>query len=117
MLCLKASATEKKQIISKIIDVPKYEKRVFWNIQFKFLNDLYKLYPDFYFWKLLRFNKKFESINYFFCEHGKEILHKKFMEYSYIIPEKNKIIIGKKCGKDYTSKKKPSTIRDFLNYE
>jgi len=114
---LKASPTEKKKIISKIVIIPDYEKRNFWNREFKFLNDLYKTYSDFNFWKILKFDKKYESMNYFFCDHGKYILQKRFLEYNYIIPQPNQIKLGKKTGKDKVFPLKIKKIKDVFKDE
>lgn len=114
---MKASPTTKKSIISKIVLVPDNEKRNFWNREFKFLNDLYKLYPDFNFWQLLRFDRKYESMNYFFCDYGKTILQKRFLEYSYVIPEVEEIKLGKKTGKDKSFPFKIKKIKDVFKDE
>ena len=55
------------------------------------------------------------SIKYFLTQDGKEYLRKKYKEFYYKPPEKDKFIDTEvKAGEDILEKKK-KTLRDFLN--
>ena len=55
------------------------------------------------------------TIKYFLTKDGKEYLEKKYKEFNYKPPEKDKFVDTKeKFGEDILSKKK-KTLRDFLN--
>jgi len=55
------------------------------------------------------------TIKFFLTKEGKEYLEKKYREFNYKPPEKEKFVDTKqKFGEDITSKKK-KTLRDFLN--
>ena len=55
------------------------------------------------------------TIKYFLTKDGKEYLQKKHKEFYYKPPEKDKFVdTGVKSGED-TLRKKPKTLRDFLN--
>ena len=106
--------TEKKNIIKRLLIEPSFQKRSFWSREMKFLNELYKKFPDLSFWELISFEKKYDSLLFLKGEYGLNLLKKKFLEFSYKIPEKAKPVIGEKTGYDYTKPKKPKTIRQFL---
>lgn len=97
--------------------IPTQQKRFFWAREIKFLNDLYKLFPNEKFWKLLKFKKKYDSLLFLKGDYGLKVLKHKFLEFSYEIPKSDKIILGEKKGSPYLSKKKPKTIKDFLEHE
>ena len=55
------------------------------------------------------------TIKYFLTEDGREYLRKKYKEFNYKPPEKDKFVdTGVKVGEDLV-KKKARTLRDFLN--
>ena len=55
------------------------------------------------------------TIKYFLTKDGREYLSKKYKEFNYKPPEKDKFVdTGVKVGED-TVKKKTRTLRDFLN--
>ena len=48
---------------------------------------------------------------------GKNFVKKKYLDFNYVIPVKQKIKLGDKTGEDKIINKKPKTIRDFLKDE
>lgn len=114
---MKLKQTEKKSIILNLLEVPKSNKRFFWAREIKFLNGLYELFPNINFWKLLNFEKKYDSLLFLKGEYGLRVLKHKFLEFSYEIPIKPQIELGEKCGEDYNKKQKPKTIKQFLANE
>ena len=102
-------------MISRLVIVPKTQKRFFWAREVKFLNDLLENYPSIDFWKKIKFDKQFESLLALKGDYGKRVLKKKYLEYSYVIPSEEKLKIGKKVGKDKKFEKKVNTIKDFLS--
>ena len=83
----------------------------------KFLNELYSKFPDLDFWKLLSFEKKYDSLLFLKGDYGLKVLTKKFLEFSYKIPEHKKLELGEKSGYTYKPNKKPKTIKQFLENE
>jgi hypothetical protein len=114
---MKLKQGEKKSIILKLLYEPKNNKRNFWAREIKFLNELYELFPDIGFWKLLNFKKKYDSLLFLKGDYGLRTLKRKFLEFSYVIPENKEVIIGDKSGKDYGKIIKPKTIKQFLTNE
>ena len=114
---MKLKQGEKKSIILKLLYEPKNNKRTFWAREIKFLNDLYELFPNIDFWKLLNFKKKYDSLLFLKGVYGLETLKHKFLEFSYVIPKNEGVILGEKCGKDYGKAIKPKTIKQFLTNE
>jgi len=114
---MKLKQNEKKEIVSSLINVPEKNKRLFWAREIKFLNDLYKTFPNVDFWLKLNFKKKYDSLVFLRGDYGAKELKKRFLEYSYTPNEVEKIVIGDKCGKDYDRPKTIKTIKDFLTNE
>ena len=106
---------DKKKIIQRLVNVPPKGKRPFWAREMKFLKDFMEEYPSFDFWDKVSFGKKLESLVLLKGEFGEKTLKKKYLEYNYVIPEPNMYNIGKKAGKDISIKKKPRTIKKFLD--
>ena len=114
---MKLKQGEKKSIILKLLNEPKNNKRNFWAREIKFLNELYELFPDIEFWKLLKFKKKYDSLLFLKGDYGLKTLKVKFLKFSYVIPENKKITLGDKSGEDYKKPIKPKTIKQFLTNE
>ena len=106
---------DKKKIIHRLIDVPAKGKRPFWAREMKFLKDFMSEYPCLEFWQKVSFGKKLESFVLLKGEYGSSVLKKKYLEFNYVIPEKEEYNIGKKCGEDILINKSPKTIKDFVN--
>jgi len=107
--------TEKKKLIEKLVIVPEKQKRIFWGREIKSLNFLLEQYPEDFFWKGLTFDKKFDSIIILRSGYYANELNKKYKRFKYIIPEKPKIELKEKSGKDYKKNIKHKTLRDFLS--
>ena len=114
---MKIKQTEKKNIIKRLLIEPSSGKRFFWAREMKFLNELYSKCPDLDFWKLLSFEKKYDSLLFLKGDYGLKVLTKKFLEFSYKIPEHKKLELGEKSGYTYKPNKKPKTIKQFLENE
>lgn len=80
----------------------------------KLLNDLMSIFEDLDFWQKLRI-KKVPSLAVLKSTKGLLILKKKYREFSYKIPLKVHIELGKKEGKDREILKKIKTIRQFID--
>lgn len=104
----------KREVISKILEIPKTQKRPFWAREMKMLNTLIEEFNDKEFWQKVNFNKKYDSLAYFISPYGKKYLRRKFNEYNYKIPVTPKAQLGNKVGKDKKIKRNKTTIRDHL---
>lgn len=113
----KLKPTERKKIIERLLIVPKFNKRAFWAKETKFLMELIEKFPDLNFWNKIKLPKKYDSLLALRGDWGKTFLKKKYLDFNYIIPEKQKIKLGDKTGEDKIINKKPKTIRDFLKDE
>jgi len=107
--------SDKKKIITALIELPNSNKRVFWAKEIKFLNILIELYPSEKFWKGVIFSKKFETLNLLRSGYFSKELKKKYQRFNYEIPPKKDLELGEKSGKDYTKKKTFKNKRDFLS--
>lgn len=114
---MKLKQSEKKEIISRLVNIPEKNKRFFWAREIKFLNDLYEGFPNVDFWILLNFNKKYDSLVFLKGQYGAIELKKRYLEFSYKPSVSEKIILGEKSGKNYNKPKKIKTIKDFLTNE
>jgi len=114
---LKLKQGEKKAIVERMITIPPKNKRPFWAREMKFLNELFSLYPNVDFWKLIKFNQKYDSLIFLKGDYGKKTLKKKFLEFSYEPKQYKPIKISKKTGKDFSYNKTNKTIKDFLKNE
>lgn len=81
----------------------------------KLLNDLLKKFEDIEFWAKVNFKPRPNSLLYFKTQPGLLVLQKKYNEFSYKIPDKKVVSIGKKEGQDRLYSRKPKTTKDFLN--
>ena len=70
----------KREVISKILEIPKTQKRPFWAREMKMLNTLIEEFNDKEFWQKVNFNKKYDSLAYFISPYGKKYLRRKFNE-------------------------------------
>lgn len=112
---MKITHTEKIDIISRLIDVPKTNLKNFWGKEIKIFNRLYRQYPNFYLWDSITFSKKFDSLLALESDYPQSIIKKKFLEFNFEIKNKEKIILSNKYGEDFQYNKKPKTIKEFLN--
>lgn len=105
----------KRDVIQRLIEVPKTQKRPFWAREMKMLNTLLAEFPDEVFWKKVNFRKIYDSLAYFMSYYGKKSLRKKYNEYNYKIPLVKQVKLGEKIGEDKKIIKKYKTVRDFFN--
>jgi hypothetical protein len=105
----------KREIITRLLVIPKTQKRPFWAREMKMLNTLMEKFPETSFWQKFNFRKQYDSLAYFISPYGQEYLRKKYNEFNYKIPKKSKVKLGKKIGEDKILKKENKTIRDFFN--
>jgi hypothetical protein len=104
----------KRDLIKKLVVEPKFQKRMFWAKEMKLLNDLMSIFEDLDFWEKIRI-RKVPSLAVLKSAKGLLIIKKKFREFSYKIPEKVTITLGKKEGEDKKIFKKTKTIRQFID--
>lgn len=103
----------KRQIIRKIIDVPKKADRNFWAKEFTLLNRLLDKFPDLSFWEKADI-KKVPSVAIFLSTELSN-LERKYKEYFFQIENKQEEIkLGNKVGEDYNIANKIKSIKDFL---
>jgi len=114
---VKIKQSERKEIISNLINVPDNQKRFFWAREVKFLKDLMESYPSLKFWLSLKFPKKYDSLVFLKGDYGKNYLKKKYLEFNYKFKDNKDIILGEKFGEDLLVNKKQKTIKNFLKNE
>lgn len=105
----------KREILQRILIIPKTQKRMFWAREMKMLNTLMDEFSDQSFWAKFIFEKKYDSLAYFISPYGKKYLRRKFNEYNYKPPKHKPIKLGKKIGKDRIAERKNKTIKDFYD--
>jgi len=105
----------KKQILSRLVQIPDNGKRMFYAREMKFLNDLEKRY-SLEFLNVVDFGKKFDSLAYLVSPKLRPALEQKFRAFNYVIDESEyqSYHIGEKHGEDKVVNKR-KTIKDFLN--
>lgn len=106
---------DKLFIINKLVAVPDKGKRLFWAKEVKNINILIETFPEFDFWKGLKFKQKLDSLNLFRSGFYKDELNKKYNLYKYKPPTEKEIILGEKCRPDLNIVKRVKTIKDFLS--
>lgn len=80
----------------------------------KLLNSLIEIFPNLDFWEKVRINKV-PSLAVIKAKKGLIFFRKKYREFNYKIPQKEKINLGKKTGEDRVLSKKTKTIRQFID--
>ena len=108
----------KIDILKRLVEDPKNNKRFFYAREMKMLNDLVDLY-SLEFMNVVNLGRRFESLAYFKHSKVKEKLDKRFREFNYVTdksryPEYN---LGEKSGEDRFVKRKKRTVKDFLEEE
>lgn len=109
------SKLNKREILQRILVIPKTQKRPFWAREMKMLNSLMSEFSDQSFWQKFIFEKKYDSLAYFISPYGKKYLIRKFNEYNYKPPKGNRVKLGEKVGEDLKLTKKKRTIKDFYD--
>jgi hypothetical protein len=105
----------KREIISRLVEIPAKNKRPFWAKEMKLLNDLIEEYDNPRFWNKVKFPMIFPSLAYLKTDFGKGDLRRKFLEFNFDIPPPQEYNLGQKIGEDRPQTKKHKTIKDFLS--
>ena len=114
MILYTVEKLNKRNVISKILEIPKTQKRAFWAREMKMLNALMEEFKDKTFWQKVNFTKKYDSLAYFISPYGKKYLRRKYNEYNYKIPSTQKPKLGEKQGEDKKITKTKQTVRDYF---
>lgn len=105
---------KKRDIISRLIPIPKAQKRAFWAREMKMLNSLMEEYKSNEFWQKVRFSQSFDSLSYLLSAFGKSLVKKKFNEFNFKIKPNKKPILKSKIGEDRQVLKTKNNIKDFF---
>ena len=105
---------KKRDVIQRLVVVPKTQKRPFWAREMKMLNTLMEEFPGERFWSKVSFPKVYDSLAFLVSYYGKKLLKRKHNEYNYKVPSAPKIKLSNKKGEDKKIKKKKQTVRDFF---
>ena len=118
----------RREIARKHLEIPKKGLGKFWKKETFLLKRLVELFPDESFWLKVNFKpitiklkfgqkeQKLYSFAQFFNWPFKEELEKKYQQLNYTVKKDEHIkLSAEKCGKDVIIKRKPKSIKDFLN--
>tara|TARA_R100000008_G_scaffold86724_1_gene81135 strand:- start:886 stop:1374 length:489 start_codon:yes stop_codon:yes gene_type:complete len=123
----------RREIVRKHLHIPKTNLRRFWQKESFLLKRLIDEYPDEDFWLKVNFKsifikvktgasssfmkeQKLFSFAQFFNYPFKDELIKKYQQSNYKVKEDNKVELSQeKSGEDVIIKRKPRSIKDFLN--
>ena len=105
----------KRDIVQKLVIVPKKARRAFWAKQMAIFNKLLAKFPSKKFWQKVCFGKKYEGMEYLFSEYGLELVEKKYRDFHYQIPTAPSFEFSKeKIGPSPVLTTKPANLKDFL---
>jgi len=106
----------KRELLFRLVEKPKDNKRFFFMREMKFLNDLSNRY-SLEFLEVVSFNKKFNSLSYLISPKLKETMDIKWRAFNYKLDNSKykEYNIGEKTGEDKYIKKQIKTTKDFLN--
>lgn len=107
--------SEKKDVISRLVNLPTSNKRAFWGRELKSLNELIKLYPKEDFWKVVELPQKLDSIILLRSGYYATVIKNLYNRFNFVIKKPKKITLGEKAGEDYTPKTETKTLKDFLS--
>lgn len=118
----------RREIVRKHLIIPKRNLRQFWKKETFLLKKLIGLYPDEKFWLKVNFKpvtiklkfgekqQQLHSFAQFYAWPFKDELEKKYQQAKYEVKKDQKIQLSpEKSGEDVIIKRKPRTIKDFLN--
>jgi len=111
-----AKKPNKLKILSRLVNIPDKNKRVFYLKEFKLMKILAERY-SLEFVSVIDFGKKFDSLAYLVSPKLKDTLDQKWRAFNYKV-DKSKYIeynIGEKFGMDKIIEKKNKNTKDFLN--
>lgn len=106
---------KKQKLVKRLLLESSLQNKGDYFKQYSILNSLLKKYPDKNFWAVVSFKRALKSLYYFKTREGAQLLKQKYNEFTYAPPKEVKYEIGKKTGKDFVPKNKPTTIRGFLS--
>jgi len=118
----------RREIVRKHLELPKRNLWQFWKKETFLLKRLIDQYPDESFWLKVNFKpvliklkfgqkeQKLHSFAQFFNWPFKDELEKKYQQLNYEVKKDEQVkLSAEKCGKDVIIKRKPRSIKDFLN--
>jgi hypothetical protein len=105
----------KREVISRLVEIPTKNKRPFWAKEMKLLNGLMGEYDNPRFWSKVKFSIIFPSLAYLKTDFGKGELRRKYNEFNFDIPIPQEYYLSEKVGEDKKYAKKIKTIKDFLS--
>lgn len=105
----------KREVIQKLVVVPKKARRAFWAKQMAIFNKLLDKFPSKKFWQKVCFGKKYEGMEYLFSEYGLELVEKKYRDFHYKIPPPPSFEFSdQKLGSAPKFSGQPTNVKDFL---
>lgn len=110
------STPNKKEILGRLIEIPKTGKRAFWSREMMFLKKLEERY-SLEFLQIVTFPKKYDSLAYLVSDALKETMDRKWKNFNFKVDFSKYTIydISEKCGKDYESiYNKPKNTKDLF---
>ena len=106
----------KRQVLKRLVEDPKTNKRFFYAREMKFLNDLCNKY-SLEFMHVVSFSRKFTSLAYLISPKLKDTMDRKWRAFNYKVDKSKyeEYNIGEKIGQDIKIPKQIKTTKDFLN--
>jgi len=106
----------KREIVSRLVEVPDKARRVFWAKEMSLLKRLEVKYP-LEFLRALTFQKKFDSLAVFLGGGLVKELESRFYQFNYkpTMRDDKVDINAEKYGEDVNIPSKSKTVKDFLN--
>jgi len=117
MTLKKITPHKRRQLsISRLVDIPKTQKKFFWAREMKLLKDLEERYSlDFL--EIVTFPKKYDSLAYLVSKELKDTMDRKWRNFNFKVDlsKYDSIVLGEKTGKDYIpSDNKPKNTKELL---
>ena len=117
MISKKLTPHKRRQaVISRLIEVPKDQKKFFWAREMKLLKDLEARY-SLEFLEIATFPKKYDSLAYLVSEPLKDPMNKKWRNFNFKVDlsKYDPIILGEKTGNDYVPvDNKPKNTKELF---
>ena len=107
----------KREIVSRLVDIPSKSKRVFWQREMSLLKKLQEKFDSLEFWSKVQLPHKLDSLAILFSDYYLELINKKFLEFNYKIPKPQEEIQLSEAqeGDSLKLPKKRSSLKDFLS--
>jgi hypothetical protein len=108
---------KKRDIISRLVNIPSKSKRIFWQKEMTLLNRLEKKFDSLDFWSKVELPHKLDSLAVLFSDYYASLLKKKFIEFNYEIPTSSESVelSDSKFGESLDLKVSSSNIKNFLS--